>query len=70
MGSIIRVLMERDGLDKDEAVERVEEFIRFAKGIDPWEIEEEFQFEFGLEPDYLFNLMCSKLWNQIYAAAA
>ena len=70
MGSIVRVLMERDGLDKEEAVQRVKEFIKFAKSIDPWEIEEEFEFEFGLEPDYLFNLMCSKVWYQIYATAA
>lgn len=55
MYSIKEVLMRRDGISSEEA----NELIRYAraridKGDDPEEVLEE---EFGLEPDYIFDLL-------------
>lgn len=53
--AIINILMRRDGLSLEEAYERlVEARERLADGDDPEEILHE---EFGLEPDYLFDLL-------------
>lgn len=52
---IVRILMERDGMERDEA----EDLLRDARaaveeGEDPEEILEDF---FGLEPDYVYDLI-------------
>jgi hypothetical protein len=53
--SILAVLMERDNMDRDEAVEWIEEVREeVANGADP---EEMLRLEFGLEPDYVFDLL-------------
>jgi predicted RNase H-like HicB family nuclease len=57
--SLINVLMERDGLSKEEAEQQIEEareilFERLDEGEMPFDICEEF---FGLEPDYLMDLI-------------
>jgi hypothetical protein len=53
--SILEVLMRRDGLSKDEALERIDEAKQMvADGDDP---EEVVHYEFGLEPDYIWDLM-------------
>ena len=55
MASIIEVLMRRDGfslLEAKEAVRYAKERVR--EGDDPEEVLEE---EFGLEPDYFFDLI-------------
>jgi len=49
--------MSRDGLSKDEAVKQVIDFFKAMKesiesGGDPWQWEEDFVCEFGLEPDF------------------
>lgn len=57
--SIVKVLMERDNLTEEEAIAQVEECKadlqdRLADGEMPYDICEEY---FGLEPDYLDELM-------------
>ena len=61
MLSIVKVLMERDGLDKQEAEERVEEarealesYIASGNLMDAEEVCSEY---FGLEPDYIDELL-------------
>ena len=52
---IVNVLMRRDGLSLEEAYEQLNDASeRLADGDDPEEILYE---EFGLEPDYLFDLL-------------
>lgn len=60
--SIQAVLMRRDGLTREEAEQRVEGFKSYlnnaiAEGMDYDEAEEAIADEFGLEPDYLDQLI-------------
>jgi len=49
------VLMRRDGLSSDEADQRIEEARQdVLNGADP---EEVLEYNFGLEPDYIFDLI-------------
>jgi hypothetical protein len=53
--SIIPVIMRRDGLTLEEANEQLEEAREaVAAGMDP---EEACGYFFGLEPDYMFDLL-------------
>ena len=53
--NLISVLMYRDGLNRTEAVEQIEEAASLVLlGEDPEEVLYE---EFGLEPDYVFDLL-------------
>jgi hypothetical protein len=53
--SIITLLMERDGLTLEEAREALEEAAKEVRaGAAP---EEVLAYSFGLEPDYIFDLM-------------
>ena len=55
MESLIRILMQRDGLDRAEAVELVQEAKeRVRQGEDP---EELLHDEFGLGPDYIWEIL-------------
>ena len=55
MESLLEVLMRRDGLDRDEAQDIIGEARDLVKnGADPEEI---LHYEFGLEPDYIFDLL-------------
>lgn len=59
MDSIKEVLMKRDGLSEEEAEARIEEAqeelqMRLARGDMPFDLCQEF---FGLEPDYLEELL-------------
>lgn len=55
MNEIVRVLMERDGVEIGEAQEMLEEARKLVReGADP---EEVLADEFGLEPDYVFDLL-------------
>lgn len=59
MSDLKKILMERDGLTSDEADEQIRECKaemneRLANGEMPDDILEEY---FGLEPDYLFDLL-------------
>ena len=53
--SLKQVLMRRDGLTNEEAAELIDEARnRVYEGDDPEEILHE---EFGLEPDYIFDIL-------------
>ena len=56
MNEIVRVLMERDGYTRREAEEEVR---RVRSEFDPTtdDTEEVLAEEFGLEPDYIFDLL-------------
>lgn len=56
MNEIVRVLMERDGYTRREAEEEVR---RVRSEFDPTtdDPEEVLAEEFGLEPDYIFDLL-------------
>lgn len=60
--AIRQILMERDGMSIDDAQSMIDEFQERVNEITsggdedceitPWELEDEFTSEFGLEPDY------------------
>jgi len=53
--AIVKILMRRDDMSREEAYEALQEAReRLEEGEDPEEILLE---EFGLEPDYLFDLL-------------
>ena len=55
MESLLEVLMRRDGMTEDEATEAIAEAAsRVEAGDDP---EDVLQEEFGLEPDYVIDLL-------------
>ena len=55
MSNLLNVLMERDGLDKEEALEQIREAKEMVfNGQDPEEVLAEM---FGLEPDYFFDIV-------------
>lgn len=55
METILQILMRRDSLDEDSAKALIEEARdAVAEGLDPEEACEEF---FGLEPDYMWELI-------------
>lgn len=56
--------MERDGLSREDAIHQTATFFRemsedIATGGDPFEWEEIFTSEFGLEPDFFEDLIFS-----------
>ena len=52
---LVSILMKRDGLDKEEAERWVQEARdQVSEGSDPEEVLED---EFGLEPDYVIDLI-------------
>ena len=56
---IVKILMERDGIDEDEARELVDEVREMMADCeyDPTECENIMYEELGLEPDYIFDLI-------------
>ena len=55
METLKQVLMRRDKMTADEAQELIDEAReRVAEGEDPEEI---LHYDFGLEPDYIFDLI-------------
>lgn len=54
---VVRVLMERDGLSKKEAEEKLEEVREMISEADPWEAEDILADELGLELDYIFDII-------------
>jgi len=64
MKETVKVLMSRDGLSQAEAVKQVKDFFNAMRedidsGGDPFEWENEFVQEFGLEPDYFEDFIFS-----------
>ena len=65
MEKIIRILMERDGISREEAVSIVKDVKEMMEecNYDPAECEEIFEMELGLEPDYMPSLIFGKTTN-------
>ena len=59
MNEIVNILMQRDGMTKEEALDLVREVKDMMEecNYDPEECEEIFSSELGLEPDYIINLL-------------
>jgi len=62
MKRIVKILIERDGLTKEEAIHQTATFFRemsedLATGGRPSEWEDNFMSEFGLEPDFFEDLL-------------
>ena len=57
VNEVVRILMERDGMTRAEAQERVDEVREMLAEADPWEAEEILADELGLEMDYIFDIM-------------
>lgn len=54
---VIRILMKRDGLTREEAQERLDEVREMLSEADPWEAEDIIADELGLEMDYIFDII-------------
>ena len=64
MKETVKILMSRDGLTQAEAVNQVVNFFKrmqqdIREGGDPFEWENDFVQEFGLEPDYFEDFIFS-----------
>lgn len=59
MKDIVDVLVERDGISRRDAEAQVSEVRQriYSGEIDPWEIDDVMMDEFGLEPDYIEDVL-------------
>ena len=62
MKEIINILISRDGLTIEEAKQQLTDFFEamesdLGSGGSPWEWEDRFVSEFGLEPDYFETII-------------
>lgn len=57
MSEVIRILMERDGMTREEAQETLDEVREMISEADPWEAEDILADELGLELDYIFDIL-------------
>ena len=62
MNRVVKILMERDGLTEEEAVEQVKEVREemldaIHAGEDTQYVEDLFSDYLGLEPDYIFDVL-------------
>lgn len=59
MDKIVKILMYRDGMTKEEAVELIRDVRQMFEecGYDPVECEEIFYDEIGLEPEYMLAML-------------
>ena len=62
MNKVVDILMKRDGLSKDDAIDAYEDFREQVEAMmnedaSIFEIEDLFMDEFGLEPDYLEDIL-------------
>lgn len=55
MNTIVNILMKRDGMSKEEALDLLEDVKEMMEEVsyDPEECENIFETELGLEPDYI-----------------
>lgn len=62
MDSITEVLMRRDGLSEEDAKREVDDFRADIEDSimsgDLEDIEDALMYDLGLEPDYLFDILC------------
>ena len=54
---VVRILMERDDMTREEANEVLDEVREMISDADPWEIEDILADELGLEMDYIFDIL-------------
>ena len=54
---IVKALMTRDGMTREEAEARVDEVRELISEADPWEVEDILAEELGLEMDYIFDII-------------
>ena len=57
INEVVRILMKRDDLTREEAEERVNEVREMLSEADPWDAEEILADELGLEMDYIFDII-------------
>lgn len=57
MEKVIRILMERDDLTREEAIALIDETREEMLAGDPWEAEEIMMDMLGLEADYILDLI-------------
>lgn len=57
INNVVRILMERDGLTREEAEVRLDEVRVFLDEADPFEAEDIIADELGLEMDYIFDIL-------------
>lgn len=59
MNTIVNILMKRDGMLREEALELLEDVKEMMEEVsyDPEECENIFETELGLEPDYLVDFL-------------
>ena len=61
---IIKILVRRDGLTTEEAIEQFQSAIEeFQAGTYGSDVDECLAQEFGLEPDYIFDFLPSLGWE-------
>lgn len=54
---VIRILMERDDLSREEAQETLDYVREMLSEADPWKAEDIIADELGLEMDYIFDIL-------------
>lgn len=57
MQNVINILMNRDGMTRDEARELVIETREMLLSADVWEADEIIADQLGLEPDYIMDIL-------------
>lgn len=57
MKKIVEILMERDGMNREEAKDLVKEARDLLLSSDPWDADEIMADMLGLEPDYIMDLI-------------
>lgn len=57
MENVINILMNRDGMTRDEARELVIETREMLLSADVWEADEIVADQLGLEPDYIMDIL-------------
>lgn len=54
---VVKILMERDGMTKQEAQETVDNVRELLSEAEPWEADDILMDELGLEMDYIFDIL-------------
>lgn len=57
MKKVVEILMERDGMNREEAKDLVKETRDLLLSSDPWDADEIMADMLGLEPDYIMDLI-------------
>ena len=62
MEKVIRILMERDGMTREEAIELIEDTkSEILDSTNVLEADEIIECNLGLEPDYIFDILCQEV---------